>query len=135
MISITTLQVRTVYLIIWFWFFYTRRETILKSLSYHTMLTTPPTLSISRGPFSVSQHDGQTPTVSISLSNPFLTIMVGPQLLLSAIEADNRTVCLYGPKSNSQLILFKNLQILSTIASGHDIIPTSSSFSIWGLLW
>ena len=35
----------------------------------------------------------------------------------------------------SQLTLFQNLQILSTIASGHDVIQTLALFPIWGLLW
>ena len=44
--------------------------------------------------------------------------------------------CLPGwPIVNSQLTLFQSLQILRTIASGHDVIHTTPSFPIWGLLW
>ena len=63
-----------------------------------------------------------------------LTIMVGPQLQLSAIEADNPTVCLHCPTVNSQLHLFQNLQILRTIASGLDVIHIPASFPLWSLL-
>ena len=70
------------------------------------------------------------PNFSPSWSDP---IMVGPQL--SAIEADNPTVWLHGPKSNPNWPVFQNLQILRTIASGHDDIHTPAPFSIWGLLW
>ena len=87
----------------WLRFFDTKRETILKSLTYHTMLTTSfngrnPTLYpndrnstiVFRGPTSksplhvrtlTSQHHGRT------------------KLQLSAIEADNPTDCLHGLKS------------------------------------
>ena len=39
----------------------------------------------------------QNPDCLVGLQ--LLTIMVGPQLQLSAIEANNPTVCLHGPKS------------------------------------
>ena len=71
--------------------------------------------------------------LTIMVGPQLLTIMVGPQLHLSAIEADNPTVCLHGPKSSPNSV-FQNLQILRTIASGHDAIHTPASFSIWGLL-
>ena len=96
----------------WLRFFDTRKETILKSLSYHTMLTTSfngrnPTLCpngrnstiVFHGPTSKSQLTGWTPTPQHHGQTQLLTIMIGPQLQLSAIEADNPTVCLHGPKS------------------------------------
>ena len=58
-----------------------------------------------------------------------LNIMVGPQLQLSAIEADNPW-----PKVNSQLSLFQNLQILRTITSRHDIIHTPGPISYLGFI-
>ena len=54
----------------WLRFFDTRRETILKSLSYHTMLTTPPNarhISWSNFNFSTPWSD---PNFSTSLSDP-----------------------------------------------------------------
>ena len=38
-------------------------------------------------------------------------------------------------QSNTQLMFFQNPQILRTITSGHDVIHTPATFSIWGLLW
>ena len=58
-----------------------------------------------------------------------------PQLQLSASMADNPTVCLQGLKSTPNGLFFQNLQILRTIASGHDVIHTPASFPIWSLLW
>ena len=52
------------------------------------------------------------------------------QLQSSTSMADNPTICLHGPKSTPNS-LFKNLQILRTIASGHDVIHTPASFFIW----
>ena len=46
----------------WLWFFDTKRETIFKNLSYQTMLTTHPIFGTSRGPISISQLPGWTPT-------------------------------------------------------------------------
>ena len=40
-----------------------------------------------------------------------------------------------GPQSTSNWLFFKNLQILGTIASGHDVIHIPATFPIWGLLW
>ena len=37
-------------------------------------------------------------------------------------------------KSNSQLTLFQNPQILWAISSGHDVITTPALFPVWGLL-
>ena len=72
----------------------------------------------------------QSQFLNTMLGPQLLTIMVGPQLQLSGIEADNPTVCLPGPKVNSQL---QNLQILRIIASGHDVIHTPAQFPIWDL--
>ena len=114
----------------------TRRE---RHNSYHTMLTTsfngrnPAVCPNGRNstiffhsPLLISQHHSRTPTSHI---------IVRSQFQLSTIEADNPTVCLHWSKVNSQLTLFQNLQILWTIASGHDVIHTPASFPIWGLLW
>ena len=49
--------------ITWLRFFDTRRETqFSKVFRNRTMLTSPPTFGISRGPISISQHQGRTPT-------------------------------------------------------------------------
>ena len=87
------------------------------------------------GPTSTSQLPGRTPTSQYYSRN-------------STSHHHDRTptstVCLNGrqlnclstwPKVNSQLPLFQNLQILRTIASGHDVIHTSAPFPIRGLLW
>ena len=124
----------------WLRFFDTRRETqFLKVFRNYTMLTTsfngrnltlcpngrnstivfhgPTSKSQLPGRTSTSHHHGRTPT---------------------------STVCHWGrqpnclptlPKVNSQQPIFQNLQILKTIASEHDVIPTSASFPIWDLLW
>ena len=73
----------------------------------------------------ISQHHCRT---------QLLTIMVGPQLQLSASMAQNSTSLSIWFKVNSQLTLFQNLQIFMTIASGHDVIHTPASFPIWSLL-
>ena len=61
--------------------------------------------------------------------------------ILYASMAETKIACLAysqlqtpGLMSTFQLPLFQNLQILGTIASGHDVICTPASFSIWGLL-
>ena len=98
----------------------------LKVFCNHTMLTT----------HQCSVHlMVQSQFLNIIVGPQLLNIIVGPQLQLSAIEADNPTVCLHGPISTFQQSLFQNIQILRTIASGHDIIHTPASFPIWGLLW
>ena len=53
----------------WVRFFDMRRETILKSLSYHIMLMTPPTFGTSRGPISISQHHGRNSTSTVCLNS------------------------------------------------------------------
>ena len=110
----------------------------------HSMLT--------KLPFAWSDPNFPTP-YSDSTSQP------------SASMADNPTVCPHGPKSAFQLstpwqrtqsfipqwqrqncllpgpqstpnwLCFKKLQILRTIASGHNVIHTPAQFPIWGLLW
>ena len=91
----------------------------------HTMLTTPQN----------SVHlVVQSQFLNTMVGTQLLNIRVGIQLQLSAMEADNPTVCLHGPKSTPNS-LFQNLQILRTITSGHDVIHTPAPFTIWGLLW
>ena len=107
--------------------------TIFKSLSYHTMLTTPQRYILwSNLNFSTSWSD---PNFWTSLSDPTCH---------HHGRTPTSTVCLHGrqpnclstySKVNSQLTLFQNLQILRTIASRHDIIHTPTLFPIWGLLW
>ena len=53
------------------------------------------------------------------------------QLHLSTVETQ---LHLQWSKSNSQLTLFQNPQILRTISSRHDVIHTQASFPVWGLL-
>ena len=111
------------------------RETILKSLSYHTMLTTP-----QRSAHLVVQSQFLNPMFGTQLSSS----MAETRPSGSNLKIPTSTVCLNSRESNclptwskvnSQLTLFQNLQILSTIASGHDVIHTPASFPIWGLLW
>ena len=102
----------------WLRFFDTRRETqFLKVFRNHTMLTTPLTFGISRSPISISQHHGRNSTSAVYLNGR------EPNCLPT------------WSKGISQLTLFQNLQILRTIASGHDFFHTPASFPIWGLLW
>ena len=63
-----------------------------------------------------------------------LNILVEPQLQLSAMEADNLTVWLHGPKSTPNSRIFQNLQIPWKIAYGNDVIHTPATFPIWDLL-
>ena len=104
----------------WLHFFDTRRETILKGLSYHTMLITSlngrnPTLYpngrnstiVFPGLTSKYQLHGRTPTSKHYCRTQLLTIMVGTQLQLSAIDADNPTVYLHGPMSTPNWLFFK----------------------------
>ena len=70
-----------------------------------------------KGRNSASYHYGRTPTSTVCLNG----------------RQPNSLSTLF--KLNSQLPLFQNLQILRTIASGHDVIHTPASFPIWGLLW
>ena len=131
----------------WVRFFNTRRERILKSILYHTMLTTSfnghnPTLCpyarnltiIFHGPTSKSQLPGRTSISQQHCRTPLPTIMVGSQLQLSASMADNPTVCLHGPKSTPNWCVFQNLQILRTIASRHDVIHTPCLISYLGFI-
>ena len=75
------------------------RHTILKSLSYHTMLTTPQRSAH----FEVQSQFLNSfvgPQLLKTIVGPqILNIMVGPQLQMSTSMADNLTVCLHGPKS------------------------------------
>ena len=51
-----------------------------------------------------------------------------------SVEIWKTQLHLQRPKSNSQLTLFQNPQILRTISSGHDIIHTPAPFSVWGVI-
>ena len=99
----------------------------LKFFRNHTMLTTP----------QRSAH--------LVVQSQFLKTMVGPQLLntivgtqlygreLHSLPQWRKLNCLPAWSNvNLQLILFQNLQILRTIASGHE--ATQASFPIWCLL-
>ena len=101
-------------------------EERVKIISYHTMLTSPPTLGTSRGSISISQHHWRTPTSQHHGRN------------------SNSTDCHWvrqpnclptWSKVNSRRTLFQNLKILRIIASGYYVIHTPVSFPIWGLLW
>ena len=108
-------------------------------------------LDTSRGPISIStpwsgpnsqhncrtptsQHHGLNSTSQLYGRTPILNIMVGTQLRQPASIADSPTACLPGSKSTPNS-LFQNLQILRTIASGHNVIHTPAAFPIWSLLW
>ena len=118
----------------WLRFFNTRRETILKSLSYHTMLTTLPNVRhISwsfRSQFIFAGRDPKNLTAAATVE----TQLYGREL--HSLTQWQQLNCLPAwSLVNSQLTLFQNLQILRTIASGHDVIHTPALFPIWGLLW
>ena len=85
-------------LISWIQFVDMRRDTILKSLLYHTMLTTHQRLV---------HRVVQTQLLNIMVGTQLLNTMVGPQLQLTASMADNPTVCLHGPKSTPNWLFFK----------------------------
>ena len=115
-----------------------RGERQFLSLSYHTMLTTP-----QRSAHLVVQSRFLNTIVGPQLLNT----MVGPQLLhtmvgtqlygreLHSLSQWQKLNCLSARSTvNSQLTLFQNLQILKTIASGHDIIHTPTLFSYLGFI-
>ena len=87
------------------------RDTILKSLSYHTMLNNTTTLGTSRGPISISPHLGRSPSSHHHCRAQLLTIMVGPQLQPSASMVDNPTVWLHAPRSTPNRLFFKIFKI------------------------
>ena len=94
----------------WLRFFDTKRETILKSISYHTMLTTP-----QRSAHLVVQSQFLKTMVGrqlliIIVGHQLLNTMVGTQLQLSTSMADNPTVCLHCPKSTLNWLFFKIFQ-------------------------
>ena len=97
----------------------------LKVFHNHTILKTPQRLV---------HLVVQSQFLNIMVGHQILTINIGPQLQLSAIEADNPTVCLHGPMSTPNLCFskFPNSQPISSV---HDIIHTPAPFLIWGLLW
>ena len=132
----------------------TRGETHkYKSLSYHTMLTTS---FNGRNPMagtqlSYSMVQAQNPNCLVGPQ--LLTIMVGPQLQQSDIEADNPTTRLHGrelsslylngrdsivylpgPLSTPNCLFFKSSNSQDH-RFRHDVIHTPASFPIWGLSW
>ena len=104
-------------------FFDTRRETILKSLSYHTMLITPQR------------------SANLVVQSQFLNTRVGTQLLNTMVRPPNFST----PWSDPQLLntmvgtqllwFFQNFQNSQPISSGHNVIHTPAPFLVWGLLW
>ena len=90
----------------WLRFFDAGRETILKSLSYHTMLT-----RLQRSAHLVVQSQFLNTMVGTQLDPTMvLNIIVGPQLQLTASMADNPTVFLHGSKSNPNWLFFKSFK-------------------------
>ena len=111
-------------------------------VSYYANNT--PTLGTSRGPMSISQHHGRTPTSQHHCRTP--TSQQHGRTPTSQHHGRNSTsaVCLSDripnclptwSKVNCQLILFQNLQILWAIAFGHDVIHSLAPFPISSLLW
>ena len=109
------------------------RDTILKSLSSHTMLITP-------------QHSAH-----LVVQSQFLNTMVGPNFStpwsdpnFSPSWSELNFNCLpqwqttqlsaYMVQSQLPTDSFSNLQILRTITSGYDVIHTPAPFPIGGLL-
>ena len=144
----------------WLQFVDTRREAILKSLSYHTMLTTsfngrnPILCPIGRnstivfhGPTSKSKLPGRTPTSQYHGRYPTShhhgrtpTSHYHGRTPTSHYHGrtPTSTVCLNSREPNclsTWPTVNSQLQILRTIASGHDAFHTPASFPIWGLLW
>ena len=73
-----------------------------------------------------SQLPGRTPTSQHHDRTPTSTV---------GLNGRERNCLLQGPMLTFQLTLFQNLQILTTIASGQDVIHTPAPFPIGGLLW
>ena len=90
----------------------------LKVFHNHTMLTPPPTFSISCG---------------VKDLNSSLPVEIRKTQLFDSI-AESPITRLHGPISTSQLTVFQNPQILRTISSRHDIIHTPAPFPIWGFI-
>ena len=132
------------------------RETILKSFSYHTMLT-----KLKRSAHLVElqisfyfRRSGPTKTqpYALAVGSQLLNTMVGTQLLLSVYMAqvdyqldrspfDHQldwspvNYQLDWPTVETQLMCFSKYPNSQPIASGRDVIHTSVPFLLWGLLW
>ena len=118
----------------WLQFFDTRREIqFLKVFCNHTMLTIPNI-----------QH------ISWCFRSQLIFAGRDPKNLTAAAMSENSTVCLHGPMSTFNSMV--GFQLLNTMvgpqlacflkssnseptSSGHDVIHTPASFSVWGLLW
>ena len=112
-------------------------DTILKGLSYHTMLTTPEG-SVHLVEFLISIHLRSSGPEKLnrmpqrSKPQQLNSMVVNPILYPTMAETKLSPAW---PTVNSKLIVSQNLQILRTIASGHDVIHTPATFPICGLLW
>ena len=84
---------------LWLHFFNTRRETILKSLSYHTMLTTPQRLA------------------HLVVQSQFLNTIVGPQLLNIMVGTSWQRTPFSAPLAEAQL----------TACMVHSQLPTATA--------
>ena len=114
------------------------RETILKSLSYHTILTK---LKCSA---HLVDRDQKNLTVRLNGRNPnfstpwselnFYCLSTWPKVdyQLDRSPFDNQQGC---SSVKTQLTCFSKYLNSPPIASGHDVIHTPALFSIWGLLW
>ena len=121
-------------------------DTILKSLTYHTMLISPPTFSTFRGVLDLNSSSLvghlQNLTAAATVENstlwqrtPFSAPMAGAQLFACMLQSQFLNTVV-GPQLlnimiGPQLNLFSNSQ---PISSGHDVIHTPSPFSVWGLI-
>ena len=107
--------------------------TIMVGPQLLTIMVGPQLLTIMVGPQLLTIMVGPQ-LLTIMVGPQLLTIMVGPQLQLSAIEADNPTVCLHGPKSTPNCLFFKIFKFSGPSLLGMTSFTLHPSFSIWGLL-
>ena len=131
---------------------------MVKSVSYHTMLTSPPTFGTSHGVLDLNsfllirtRRKGWKHNCLHSWSNVNLLLhgrtsysqhhgrtptfhlfntMVSTHLLHTMVGTQ-----LLHTMVGTQLNLFQNLPNSQPISTGHDVIHTPASFSVRGLLW
>ena len=130
----------------WLRFFDTRKETILKSLSYSYYANpTPNVRHISwclRSQFIFAGPDPKNLTTveysTLWQKNPFSAPMAEAQLSACMVQPQILN-WLVGPQLlntmvGPQLNLFQNLPNSQPISSRHDVIHNPVTFPIWGLL-
>ena len=133
------------------------RDTILKSLSYHTMLTTPPMFGKSRGILDLNSSSlvGTRKTAAATVENStlwqrmeFSAPMAETQLSACIVQYQSSTAWsdpnfstpwsdpnFSTPWSYVNWIFFKIFQILSPSLPGMTSSTFRATFAVWSLLW